>query len=184
MNKKLIRLTEGDLHRIVKESVNRILTELDWKTYMNAGDKALARHDNERAKKFWDTAANRFEKDYGDEESDVRNRGGNLQYMQFLGGYPVDSIQGDFGSIKHKNDEKDTYVGYGSYDYPDNDHYSIEAEKLRKIHPKGTAAFDKMDKEYKSHVKGGTLGWKRLGGKSDYNYDSINNGGEGKWKRG
>lgn len=27
MNKKLIRLTEGYLHRIVKESVNRILKE-------------------------------------------------------------------------------------------------------------------------------------------------------------
>ena len=27
MNKKLIRLTESDLHRIVKESVNRILKE-------------------------------------------------------------------------------------------------------------------------------------------------------------
>ena len=28
MNKKLIRLTENDLHRIVKESVNRILNEI------------------------------------------------------------------------------------------------------------------------------------------------------------
>ena len=28
MNKKLIRLTEQDLHRIVKESVNRILNEV------------------------------------------------------------------------------------------------------------------------------------------------------------
>ena len=27
MNKKLIRLTEGDLHRIVKESINRVLKE-------------------------------------------------------------------------------------------------------------------------------------------------------------
>lgn len=27
MNKRLIRLTEGDLHRIVKESVKKILTE-------------------------------------------------------------------------------------------------------------------------------------------------------------
>lgn len=27
MNKKLIRLTEGDLHRIVKESVNKVLNE-------------------------------------------------------------------------------------------------------------------------------------------------------------
>jgi hypothetical protein len=29
MNKKLIRLTEGDLHRIVKESVRRVLRETD-----------------------------------------------------------------------------------------------------------------------------------------------------------
>jgi hypothetical protein len=29
MNKKLIRLTEGDLHRIVKESVNRVMLK-EW----------------------------------------------------------------------------------------------------------------------------------------------------------
>ena len=39
MDKKLIRLTEQDLHRIVEESVNKILTELDWKTYANAARK-------------------------------------------------------------------------------------------------------------------------------------------------
>ena len=33
MNKKLIRLTESDLHRIVKESVNNVLTELDNEVY-------------------------------------------------------------------------------------------------------------------------------------------------------
>ena len=33
MNKKLIRLTEQDLHRIVKESVNKILNEVKWKDY-------------------------------------------------------------------------------------------------------------------------------------------------------
>lgn len=30
MNKKLIRLTEGDLHRIIKESVNKILNEIQF----------------------------------------------------------------------------------------------------------------------------------------------------------
>lgn len=39
MKKQLIRLTENDLHNIIKESVNNILTELDWKTYMNASRK-------------------------------------------------------------------------------------------------------------------------------------------------
>ena len=29
MNKKLVRLTEGDLHRIVKEAVKRIVSESD-----------------------------------------------------------------------------------------------------------------------------------------------------------
>ena len=31
MNKKLIRLTESDLHRIVKESVNRVLNEVEFR---------------------------------------------------------------------------------------------------------------------------------------------------------
>lgn len=42
MNKKLIRLTESDLYRIVKESVNKILNEMDWKTYQSAADKVKA----------------------------------------------------------------------------------------------------------------------------------------------
>ena len=33
--KKIVRLTEGDLHRIIKESVNRIIKESD---YMDDGD--------------------------------------------------------------------------------------------------------------------------------------------------
>ena len=32
-NKKLIRLTESDLHRIVKESVNKVLNEIDMHSF-------------------------------------------------------------------------------------------------------------------------------------------------------
>ena len=39
MNKKFIRLTESDFHKIIKESVSRVLNEMDWKTYMNASRK-------------------------------------------------------------------------------------------------------------------------------------------------
>ena len=35
MNKKLIRLTESDLHKIVKESVNRMLNESDSSDIQN-----------------------------------------------------------------------------------------------------------------------------------------------------
>ena len=39
MNKQIIRITESDLHEIVKESVKKVLTELDWRTYASAAKK-------------------------------------------------------------------------------------------------------------------------------------------------
>ena len=49
MNKKLIRLTESDLHRIVKESVNRIINEND-----NSGRPTLEK---------WGTGNTSFDKE-------------------------------------------------------------------------------------------------------------------------
>ena len=40
MNKKLIRLTESDLHRIIKESVNRILKESIEGDFESCADKS------------------------------------------------------------------------------------------------------------------------------------------------
>ena len=37
--KQTIRLNESDLHRMIKESVKEVLSELDWKTYTNAARK-------------------------------------------------------------------------------------------------------------------------------------------------
>ena len=37
--KKIVRLTESQLHNIIAESVSQILNELDWKTKYNAGRK-------------------------------------------------------------------------------------------------------------------------------------------------
>ena len=41
--RRRIRLTESDLHKVISESVRQYLTELDWKTYMNAARKAADR---------------------------------------------------------------------------------------------------------------------------------------------
>ena len=38
--KKIVRLTEGDLHNIIRKSVNNIIQELDWRTYANAANKS------------------------------------------------------------------------------------------------------------------------------------------------
>ena len=40
MSKRTVRLTESDLHNIIKESINNIISELDWRTYQSASDKA------------------------------------------------------------------------------------------------------------------------------------------------
>lgn len=47
MNKKHIRLTEEDLHRIVKESVNRVLNELSTPTIVNAKNAAMNAYKDE-----------------------------------------------------------------------------------------------------------------------------------------
>ena len=54
MNKKLIRLTESDLHRIVKESVNKVLreaqlNELDPRTYASYASGRQRQADNAEA---------------------------------------------------------------------------------------------------------------------------------------
>ena len=70
MNKKLIRLTESDLHKIVKESVNKVITELDWKTYRSAAMKSAQRGDNWRVRHsgrpsdFLQASDREFEKQY------------------------------------------------------------------------------------------------------------------------
>ena len=58
--KRTIRLTESDLHNIIKESVNTILSELDWKTGMNAARKAEEAGDYKRARKFEKYAKEQF----------------------------------------------------------------------------------------------------------------------------
>jgi hypothetical protein len=42
MNKKLIRLTESDLHKIVKESVEKILSESDYDNFFDWADNSSA----------------------------------------------------------------------------------------------------------------------------------------------
>ena len=47
--KQVVILTESDLHRVIKESVNSILSELDWKTYANASQKRKEQGDLQKA---------------------------------------------------------------------------------------------------------------------------------------
>ena len=67
--KKIVRLTEGDLHRIIKESVERIineaqLNELDPRTYASYAQKRAAQGQHDKAGKGVATATNAWNKKY------------------------------------------------------------------------------------------------------------------------
>ena len=62
-SKKVVKITESDLHNMIREAVNQVmLSELDWKTYANAAQKD---RDPNRAKKFARAASDKFNKDFG-----------------------------------------------------------------------------------------------------------------------
>ena len=69
MSKRTVRLTESELKNIITESVKNIISELDWKSYMNAGKKRLAqRGKNEKYANGFDLlrqAEKSFNSEYG-----------------------------------------------------------------------------------------------------------------------
>lgn len=71
--KKTVYLNESKLHNIIRESLKGIISELNWKTYMNAAHKAYDRNDD-RVDRFRDAAIDRFNSEYSFDETD--NDGG------------------------------------------------------------------------------------------------------------
>ena len=55
-----IRLTEGQLHNVIRESVSQILNEIDWKTYENAAYKKARRMKNPGDMDEWKREAKPF----------------------------------------------------------------------------------------------------------------------------
>ena len=109
--KQVIKLTENDLHRIIKESVNNVLTELDWRTYANAAKKAESNGDSDRARKFRQAASKSSNK-----------RGYNDKYMQTYSNANIDFNDGKavpYGSNLDDWDEYDSISGFkeDGYDY-------------------------------------------------------------------
>ena len=92
--KKLVRLTEGDLHRIVKESVNRVLNEVSAdKAYWLMQQRKLRPNTKSKTKMHYPTEfANRFNQEvYG------TPMGGNLRVgNQVDATAGVDPRTGDF----------------------------------------------------------------------------------------
>lgn len=72
-NKKVIRLTESDLHNIINEAVKEALNELDPRTYASAAEKAMIKSNGigdknyNRINKFRQAAIDAWNRDFGEE---------------------------------------------------------------------------------------------------------------------
>lgn len=172
MAKKLIRLTEGDLHRIIKESVNNILSELDYKTLANAEKEARKRGETSywkekgvgfpenvskaamsriRADRFGNAAKDAFNRDYGYKTGDVWDGEG----------YAEVGLGGDFNSteefaphaVGHRS------KGYGNpakyeHGWSDSPMGHMKPEEFFNTNPEAAKAYRNADTEWKNYKKG------------------------------
>lgn len=66
--KRSIRLTESDLHRVIRESVKRVINETDYSRIRPAYDKLMAAIDE-----FVERVKNEYDVNYDDEARDMIN---------------------------------------------------------------------------------------------------------------
>lgn len=209
MNKKLIRLTEADLHRIVRESVNNVLTELDWKTYASAAEKSYEPgpmfqtyskpnekpNRNERSRRFMKAAEDALNRDYGYEKEYKSGNKGSLRFTT-----PHNRSDMDYDDdMRNQHREKAHYVASKDYtdggrlsyvgprgSFDDDEHSYIHYRdkdsswgyRLGKRVP--TSDIYKGDKKFRDAVNTADDELRNFKD-GNYKYDSIKDGGEGKW---
>ena len=178
---KTIKLNRNQLVNLISESTEKIISEMDWKTYANAAKKREQQFRDEtdpsNKKKLFnsyynlrDKARERFDNDYVDDyKYDTfgdKLRGKHSPKFEV----GLDITEKPYGLLKGYNKggdklfstKKGTYASqYKGYTSPRNFFRNKEAAD------KFTTANDEL--------------WDYNNG--DYEYDSIKNGGNGKWNK-
>ena len=173
--KNIVKLTEGQLKAVIRESVGKILAEMDWRTYQSAYDKS-------GKPKFRRAATNAFNREfgygsdnipYGDEDFDGMTSNGD-----FYGGANGYSTDGnDFfvtssgkGNVKSDDDVSKLYgtqavgtsgknrgksIDIKSKDAPEQlSKYNDKFKKSMSFNPKLKLAQMKGDKSVRDYFSG------------------------------
>lgn len=74
MAKQVIRLSEQDFHKLINESVSKVLQELDWRTYSSAGEEASKYNYNDNVDEFEKERKKRQAKKFGQAADDELER--------------------------------------------------------------------------------------------------------------
>lgn len=100
-----IKLTESKLQQIVSETVKKVLSELDWRTYASAAQKSEENGDTERSNKFRQAAQNSFNRQngYGLKNVPYGDNKGAVQ-GDINGSYAATITPQDMSTYARKND--------------------------------------------------------------------------------
>jgi hypothetical protein len=176
-NKNTIRLTEEQLHQMVMESVNEVLTELDWKTYASAADKSLDRANSgywrDKGVKFPDTVSKAADARYRSEKfgkaaKDAFNRDfGYKKGQSWDDDYAKVELGGDFDATEEFGPHA---VGYKSKGYGNPKKYErgTDNSSFKKVSPEeffdgntdAANSFRNADQEVRNWKKG-KFGYKK-----------------------
>lgn len=90
--KNIVRLSESQLHNIIKNSVNRVLAEMDWKTYASAANKMRGKMSGVE---YWENKKN------------IDNHNKDFMRARRFGQAAQDTFNRDHGFKKGRFDDKD-----------------------------------------------------------------------------
>ena len=126
--KQLIRLTESDLHRIVKESVNKILSEaineLDPRTYASYADKRRAQGKDDKAWQGTVAAKDAYNKQFGTDYTSYGEDGSFHKIGHYMGGNDYNVTDAEQNVSNGRNGARAR--GYQQEYNPYNDTYDYE----------------------------------------------------------
>lgn len=170
-----VRLTESQLHNVIKESVKQVLTELDWKTYQNAAKKAhlialddIDDRDNEayqkmlsKSARFRRAAEDAFNRDYGTDNTKLRSDMHGASKRAPGGGYfPYN----DDSSVHMTtpNGEYFDYNPHGGFTKKLNDEWGYKSSEYRDEWDKATDELQNYKRGNYEYQKG--KGWQKKDG--------------------
>ena len=126
-NKKVVRLTESQLHNIIAESVNQILMELDPRTYASYADKRQQQYLDLRkgatdSEKFANQRKNKAQRETLKNKIDAGRQAARDAWNRQYGHDLYQDVRGDEGEwniYQHKNKMYDGKWEDGKYNpYP------------------------------------------------------------------
>lgn len=167
--KQRIRLTESQLHNIIRKCVNEAVNELDPRTYASYAAKRQAQGQTEKAKEGREAAVNAWNREYGYYDKRTPN---GFQAKGYIPGYTSTTYQmrqeiGDDGNYNGNYYTR----GWKSQNYPGDDNMK-DTETYSEYHPStGTA----NNRTYRGNLKYNTVGSIGKLGYNEPKYGDYNN---------